>query len=730
MSDQDDSLFASWPRSSGRRQRETRARQRSLTPPPASPHSAVLSTGSVNWLRDVDTGSTGSVKSTGSVLSDAASDGSAEQRGKQDWLEHPLLAPPGAAAAAQRSKVTRHCAILWLVAAIAGAVAWRLWWIYAPAGTTVTLSDGRRLQGILNAQRVREFRGVPYAAPPTGVRRWLPPSPMLESQWPLDRVYDASHHRSMCPQTDQLGFGWAWSSLGASGRASSEDCLYLTVYAPPLSHLRGMVSNKRAPVLVFIHGGANLNGGSDDTQLDGSHLANDPAGYSQAQDAVVVVPNFRLGVFGYLGSELLRSRNGTGNSTGNYGQQDMRQALKWVSANIAAFGGDPTRVLLFGESTGATAVAIQLVAETYHRESETPPPFSAVALQSGAVQQWASKPMSEAQAVFDAVLARVGCNRADGPGQLECLLSRSTVELYNASYAAEPGDLPFGDGWYGCQFAPVVDGVDLLDTPAALLEARGPPPAVRSVLLGTNRDEGTQSVYLDSGQSYTMLPHDLSSSGLQSWAVAEWGDVNGARVLELYGNESIAPGSSSGISSHWWGAASAVGDMLYTCPARRAARHISKQLQRAAEADGSSSRGSGAVADGGARTWLYYFKQVPHSPAARYGLEGACHGCEMAFVWRNLGELTGGKRETTLSHTMSSAWYQLAKTGDPNDDEHSAQGPAVLDGRRWRPFVEGEDEGAMQFGGDGVAVMTPHGDGLRTQQCDFWDTVSPPPRAI
>ena len=540
-------------------------------------------------IGDIDIGSTGSVRSNSSALS-AVSSGSVESHSsKMTWLEDPLLPPPDAAAAAQRSRQALTCVVLWLVAAIVGATVLRLLWIYVPVGTTVTLPDGRQLRGILNEKRAREFRGLPYAAPPTGTRRWLPPLPLLETQWPSDRVYDASYHRSMCPQYDQLGIGWAWSSLGASGRSSSEDCLYLTVYAPPLSRLRGLLDDKKVPVLVFIHGGANLNGGSDDTQLDGSYLAFDPAGYPQGQDAIVVVPNFRLGVFGYLGSELLRSRNGTGNSTGNYGQQDMRQVLKWVSDNIAAFGGDPTRVLLFGESTGATAVAMQLVAETYHTDT-TPSPFSAVALQSGAVQPWASKPMAEAQAVFEVVLKRVGCNRSESHEQLECLLSRSTVELYNASFAGEPGDLPYGDGWYSCQFAPVVDGVELLETPAALLEKRGPPPAVRSVLIGTNRDEGTQSVYLNSGQSNVMLPHNLSLAGLQSWAVTEWGETNGARVLELYGNESIAPGSSVGISSHWWGAASAVGDMLYTCPARRAARHISKQLQRAAEADGTGRK--------------------------------------------------------------------------------------------------------------------------------------------
>ena len=175
---------------------------------------------------------------------------------------------------------------------------------------------------------------MPFAAPPTGSRRWLPPQE--HGGW--EGVRDAVEHEANCVQTDILGLGWAWPSLDG-GLPSAEDCLYLTVYAPRLSRVRGVLGTEQLPVMVYVHGGANLNGGSDDRQLNGAHLADN-------LNVVVVVANYRLGIFGYLGSELLRARNGSVNTTGNYAQQDQRRALGWVSDNIAAFGGDPARVQL------------------------------------------------------------------------------------------------------------------------------------------------------------------------------------------------------------------------------------------------------------------------------------------------------------------------------------------------------------------------------------------------
>ncbi len=175
---------------------------------------------------------------------------------------------------------------------------------------------------------VNIFLGIPYAAPPVGKLRWQPPQPV--KKW--RDTYDATEYKSSCPQVTELG--------AFAGPASvNEDCLYLSVFT----------SNKRTsakkPVLVWIHGGGNVDGESND--YDASKLA---TGGPYGKDTVVVVINYRLGLFGFFSQA---SINGEGHLWGNYGILDIQAVLRWVQRNAAAFGGDPTKVALGGQSAGA-----------------------------------------------------------------------------------------------------------------------------------------------------------------------------------------------------------------------------------------------------------------------------------------------------------------------------------------------------------------------------------------
>ena len=180
------------------------------------------------------------------------------------------------------------------------------------------------------------FAGVPFAAPPVGPLRWLPPRPVV----PWSGVRDASQLPPYCAQ------------LGPSGVLGVEDCLYLNVYTPRVL-INGTVRNATlAPVLVYIHGGSSLIGWS-------GWPTNDQRDLVASRDVVTVTANYRLNVFGYLALDALseRQRNVTGHrSSGNWGLEDLLAALHWVQANIAAFGGDPNRVTLWGQSTGGTNV--------------------------------------------------------------------------------------------------------------------------------------------------------------------------------------------------------------------------------------------------------------------------------------------------------------------------------------------------------------------------------------
>ena len=175
------------------------------------------------------------------------------------------------------------------------------------------------------------YKGIPYAMPPTGPRRWRPPSPM--PRWP--GVREAVSSGPACTQPARRG-----GSIYASTLAqTAEDCLFLDIWAPE--------GAKDLPVLVWIHGGSFIWGAGSEPHHDGLALAR--------RGAVVVCINYRLGVFGYLAHPGLSAESPAGVS-GNYGLLDQIAALAWVKENIAAVGGDPDRVTVAGESAGGLSV--------------------------------------------------------------------------------------------------------------------------------------------------------------------------------------------------------------------------------------------------------------------------------------------------------------------------------------------------------------------------------------
>ena len=188
---------------------------------------------------------------------------------------------------------------------------------------------------------VRSFLGVRYAQPPLNDLRWREPLP--ERNW--TGVRDALNFGDVCLQNPLFG----WNSIENRGNMS-EDCLYLNVVAPP-------PRPKPYPVMVYIHAGEFHFGSGADRESDEPHFAD---------DVVLVSFNYRLGVFGFLASDDLRDRTAYG-GTGNYGVHDQRAALRWVQHNIGAFGGDASNVVLWGESSGGTSVALHLVSPRSHR---------------------------------------------------------------------------------------------------------------------------------------------------------------------------------------------------------------------------------------------------------------------------------------------------------------------------------------------------------------------------
>jgi len=198
---------------------------------------------------------------------------------------------------------------------------------------TVRIESGL-LRGV-EGRGISAYEGVPYAAPPVGPLRWREPQPVP----PWNGVRKAT---AFAPACLQLGV----SMPGEPEPKTSEDCLYLNVWAPSGPHHGGR------PVMVFIPGGGYTNGATSLPLYWGDRLAR--------RGVVVVTVGYRLGPLGYLAHPELTAES-PHHSSGNYGLMDQAAALRWVARNIAAFGGDPGRVTVFGQSAGAMSVSMLMV---------------------------------------------------------------------------------------------------------------------------------------------------------------------------------------------------------------------------------------------------------------------------------------------------------------------------------------------------------------------------------
>ena len=381
------------------------------------------------------------------------------------------------------------------------------------AQPVVQLQNGKA-RGVSMVSGGTYFLGLPFAAPPTKHLRWQPPQPLK----PWTHIIDASNFRPACAQLHD------WS-----GRTdNSEDCLYLDVYTPKDNFdMNWQREGPTSPyaVLLFIHGGGFTSGDSagpasrdkNGTQVSGSVLFNGTY-ISQKHDVVVVSINYRLGVFGFLGSKELEQRTlntyGKSAGTGNYGIQDQRAAMKWVQDNIAAFGGDPNRVLIHGCSAGGVSISNHLVSPLSW------PYFSSAVMESGNMLAFIdANSMEDAQKWYDGTMSAVGCK------DVECLLNVTTDELLKKNQV---------------EASPVVDGHNLLDYPRHLLR-NGHVKHVPTIV-GATRDE------LSGLESKILTPRysRCNESCYHQFLRLNYGDQHLATMLRLYPVSSARVGPEGG----------------------------------------------------------------------------------------------------------------------------------------------------------------------------------------
>jgi len=477
----------------------------------------------------------------------------------------------------------------------------------APEGIpnpAIVTEDGP-LKGIISPD-LNEFLGIPYAAPPIGALRWIPPQP--HGHW--QGVLEATQLGNICPQ------------LSAGGTVGDENCLFLNVYTPGLKkneNKHGGHKHAGLPVMVWIHGGDLVRGGG------GFY---DPTPLVEKGNVIVVTINYRLGILGFFAHAAIDAE---GHDNGNYGLMDQQFALQWVQRNIAAFGGDPARVTIFGESAGGLSVYSHLASPTaeglFHR---------AIA-QSGAYtsfQRYAQQrivPLATAEGQGVVFATSVGCDNQTA----QCLRAASVATLLTKQPASS---------------YPIVDG-DVLVQPPGPAFASGQFNKV-PVITGSNHDEFRLQVVQLFGNSLSDAAYPAVTTAFLGPLAAFLGPLVpplNQQVLSLYPLSNYPNplgGQSAPLALGAW-----VTDVNYACTGRNAALLLSQQ----------------------APTYAYEFNDenaplvvglVP--PGLTFPM-GAYHFSEIQYLFNILGQpapFTADQQQ--LSDTMIAYWTQFAATGDPN----------------------------------------------------------------
>jgi para-nitrobenzyl esterase len=501
--------------------------------------------------------------------------------------------------------------------------------------------DSGTIRGLVAGDKkdVHVYKGIPYAAPPVGERRWKPPQPVS----PWQGVRDCFEFGAACPQKIPA----LMSSIPemAIHAPYSEDCLFLTVWTPAER------KSAKLPVLYWIHGGGYLMGAASQPLYDGEDLAR--------LGCVVVSINYRLGLFGFLAHPAL-SQESADKVSGNYGLLDQIEGLRWVKRNIAAFGGDPDHVTIFGESAGGMSVLCLMVAPEakglFHGAiSQSPAWLNMAALRTAPPGQ------ETAEQAGQRYMKACGLDTSADAKQMRQLDAKALLQ-------ATPGE-PSPDARLrlkpiALRAAPIVDGHVIPDKPN-LLFAAGREHKV-PLIVGNTKDE--MAIFLlaarmpaDGAAYLKQLQEnfgDLAESVAKAYPAQDAGQIRAA-VIQL------------------------MTDLAFVSETRWAAR---------------------THAAAGQPTYRYQFSRG----TKRGFLQslGAHHGAELAFVFQR-PFLRDNAAEMRISRDIGQYWIRFAATGNPN-------GPGLP---TW-PAYRADAEEMVDFADD-VHVLKGH----RNEQLDLIEKI-------
>ncbi|MEV6941215.1 carboxylesterase/lipase family protein [Streptomyces sp. NPDC051172] len=429
---------------------------------------------------------------------------------------------------------------------------------------------------------VRAFKGMPYAAPPTGRRRFLPPQPA--QRWP--GVRDATEFGAACMQPH--------AEIVPKGTAISEDCLTANVWTA------GTASGRdRKPVMVFIHGGGFVEGTAAEPIYDGAALAR--------KGVVVVTLQYRFGPFGYLDLSSLGKQYAT---SANNGLLDQIAGLRWVRDNIAAFGGDPRNVTLFGESAGAISVSAIL------GSPQADGLYQRVILESGTAAN--ASDLKQAGKVSRAYRRLAGAATA---GELQKLSAKRLQQASDKLYDSEFSDTAFG---------PVVDGRVLPEHPMKRL-ASADGPKVPTVIT-TTRDEARY--WIQEISEVERMPEVLYRPWLANLVGQDHVD---AAIAAYRHNRPELTEAQVGMAL--------AGDVAFRAPSIRTAEVLARR---------------------GVPVWMGLFTTPSPKDGGTFG---APHAIDLGFVFGNFSadpDFYGtGTWRNRLSGQVQDIWTTFASTGTP-----------------------------------------------------------------
>jgi para-nitrobenzyl esterase len=458
----------------------------------------------------------------------------------------------------------------------------------------IVATKSGRLEGIIE-NGLYVFKGIPFAEPPVGPLRWMPPQPVK----PWSGTRPAKEYGAIAPQT-VMPIG----PFVQVPQPQSEDCLFLNIFTPGLD-------KKKRPVMVWIHGGAFTIGSGSDPMYDSDVLP-------KRGNIVLVTINYRLGMLGFL-----RLKDATGGkipATGNEGLMDQVVALKWVKENIAAFGGDPDNITVFGESAGAMSIGFLMA---------MPPAkglFRKGILESGAGSVAVSLKVGN---VTGEDFLNVANIQKDDEKALRALTPAQLLEIERKMMTSgvEGGEIKI------TATMPVIDGEIIPDEPIKLAKKGYSKDII--TIVGTNRDEWKLFAMmmpgadkLDETQMLQRMGAFIPTEKVSKMAAAY-------RMAREKRGEAVTPAEILTAFQT---------DQMFRIPA----------LELVA-----------AQCENGQKAYSYLFTWK--SPTMG-GALGACHALEIGFVFGKYDDLFcgTGPEADKLARSMQDAWLAFALTGDPS----------------------------------------------------------------